>query len=303
MKRTPLTLAVAFVLIVIFGMMLFFYQVRKSEAAIVTFFGKVVHVKTDPGLGLRLPWPIENITKLDERIQNFDGKADQIKLNDQFNLLLSVYVGYQISDPTNFFQKWGSGSLPDSQAERSLGDLVRSSKNEVAGRHNFSDFISTDLQQMKFTNIEREILEDAQRRVKGTNFGVDIKFIQIKKIALPESVTKDVFTRMTSERETFISRIRSDGETEATKIKSEADKQASLLLSDADAQARIIQGEGEAEMMKSLEILQENPDLATFNMQIRALEQFLQKKATLVLDLSTSPLQWLKMSEPANKDK
>jgi membrane protease subunit HflC len=108
---------------------------------------------------------------------------------------------------------------------------------------------------------------------------------------------------MTSERETFISRIRSDGETEATKIKSEADKQASLLLSDADAQARIIQGEGEAEMMKSLEILQENPDLATFNMQIRALEQFLQKKATLVLDLSTSPLQWLKMSEPANKDK
>ena len=83
MKRTPLTLAVAFVLIVIFGSMLFFYQVRKSQVAVVTFFGRVARVKSEPGLGFRLPWPIENVITLDERIQNFDGKFEQIKLNDQ----------------------------------------------------------------------------------------------------------------------------------------------------------------------------------------------------------------------------
>ena len=42
MKRSPLTLAVAFVLIVIFGLLLFVYQVRKSEVAVVTLFGKIV---------------------------------------------------------------------------------------------------------------------------------------------------------------------------------------------------------------------------------------------------------------------
>jgi hypothetical protein len=61
-------------------------------------------------------------------------------------------------------------------------------------------------------------------------------------------------------------------------------------LYDADAQAFTIRGEGEAQMMKSLEVLQQNPDLATFNMQIAAMEQFLKKKTTLVLDLSTIAL-------------
>jgi membrane protease subunit HflC len=305
MKRTPLTLAVAFVLIVIFGTMLFFYQVRKSQVAVVTFFGKVVHVKSEPGLGFRLPWPIENIIKLDERVQNFDGKFEQIKLNDQNILMLSVYVGYKISEADVFFRKWPNGSI--AEAEKALEALVRSSKNEVAGRHNFPDFISTDTNQMKFGQIEQEILQEVQRRLEslrqgGSSYGVEIKFIQIKKIGLPETVTETVFKRMTSEREFYISQIQSDGELQATRIKSEADKQANTLLYDANAQAFAIRGAGEAQMMKSLAVMQENPELATFNMQIQALEEFLQKKTTLVLDLSTSPLQWLKMSEPANKD-
>jgi 23S rRNA U2552 (ribose-2'-O)-methylase RlmE/FtsJ len=51
--------------------------------------------------------------------------------------------------------------------------------------------------------------------------------------------------------------------------------------------------------MKSLEVLQQNPNLAIFNMQIAAMDQLLKKNTTLVLDLSTSPLQWLQMAEPA----
>ena len=83
MKRSPLTLAVAFVLIVIFGLMLFVYQVRKSEVAVVTFFGKIDHVKDTPGPGFQLPWPIEKVYKLDQRIQNFEGKFEESKLADQ----------------------------------------------------------------------------------------------------------------------------------------------------------------------------------------------------------------------------
>ena len=49
MKRSPLTLAVAFVLIIVFGLLLFTYQVRKSEVAVVTLFGKIVREKPEPG--------------------------------------------------------------------------------------------------------------------------------------------------------------------------------------------------------------------------------------------------------------
>ena len=130
---------------------------------------------------------------------------------------------------------------------------------------------------------------------------MEVKFLQIQKIGLPESVTQNVFDRMTAERQTYISKIQSEGELEATKIKSAADSAAAKMLYDADAQAFIKRGECEAQMMKSLAVLQQNPDLATFNMQIAALEQFLKKKTTLVLDLSTTPLQWLRMDQPSEK--
>jgi membrane protease subunit HflC len=301
MKRKPLTLAVAIVLLVIFGLMLFVYQVRKSQVAVVTLFGKVVHTKADPGPGLRLPYPIERVYKLDQRIQNFQDNFEQIKLHDQNIILLSVYVGYRISEPDVFFQKFFNGSIPE--AEKLLNGVVRNSKGEVAGRHDFADFISADPQQMKFAQIEQEILSQVQKQVQDNKWGLEIKFLQIQKIGLPESVTQNVFARMTAERQYYIDKIQSDGELQSTKIRATADATAANLLADADARSFTIRGKGEEQMMESLKVLQRNPNLATFNMQIAAMEQFLKKKTTLVLDMSTSPLQWLQMAEPAKPDK
>jgi membrane protease subunit HflC len=294
MKRSPLTIVVAAILIVIFGLLLFVYQVRKSEVAVVTLFGKIHDVKITPGPALRWPWPIENVHMLDQRIQNFEGKYEEFKLPDQNIIFLSVYVGYRIDDPRAFYPKF-AGSI--TEAQKVLEGLVRSAKNEVAGQHPFSDFVSTDEKQMKFSQIENEIQQKVQQQVRDKGYGIEIKFIQIKKIGLPDVVTQNVFDRMTSERQFYISQIQSEGEKEASKIKSAADSTAAKLLSDADAQAFKIRGEGEAQMMKSLEILQQNPNLANFNMQMTALEQFLKKNSTLVLDESSSPLQWMRMDE------
>jgi membrane protease subunit HflC len=303
MKRKPLTLAIAAVLLIIFVLMLFVYQVRVSEVAVVTLFGKIAQVNTNAGAGLRLPYPIEKVFKLDQRIQNFEGKDkfEEIKLHDQNIIFLSVYIGYRVSDPTNFFIKFVNGSIP--LAERAMDDIVRSSKLEVAGRHDFSDFISTDRNQMKFAQIEKEILDEVQRRVNDQHYGVEIKFVQIQKIGLPESVTQNVFDRMKAERQYYISDIESQGNLESTRIKSSADSAAAKMLYDADAQAFTIRGEGEAQMMTNLQVLQQNPELASFNLQIAAMEQFLKKKTTLVLDMSTAPLQWLQMAEPAKTNK
>ena len=296
MKRSRLTIAVAFVLLVIFGLLLFVYQVRKSEVAVVTLFGKVDHVKETPGPGLRLPWPIETVYKLDQRIQNFEGKFEQVKLPDQNLIFLLVYVGWRIEDPALFFPRFTNGSVVAAQGV--LEDLVRSAKNEVAGQHRFSDFISADEKEMKLAQIEGEILDKVRRQVKDLNYGMDIKFVQIKKIGLPESVTQNVFDRMQAEREYYTRQIRSLGEEEASKIESAADTTAAKMLSDADAQAYAIRAQGEAQMIKSLAVLQQNPELAEFNMQITALKDLLKEKATLVLDQSTSPLNLLQPLPP-----
>jgi membrane protease subunit HflC len=296
MKRSRLTIAVAFVLIVIFGLLLFVYQVRKSEVAVITLFGKVERTDPKPGPGFRLPWPIENVYKLDQRVQNFEGKFEQVKLPDQNLIFLLVYVGWRIDDPALFFPRFTNGSIAAAQID--LEDVVRSAKNEVAGQHRFSDFISTDPKQMKIPQIENEILDKVRQQVKALNYGIDIKFVQIMKIGLPESVTQNVFDRMQAEREKYSAQIRSLGEEESSKIKSAADSDAAKLLSDADAQALAIRGEGEAQMIKSLQVLQQNPELADFNMQINALKDLLKDKATLILDQSTSPLNLLQPIPP-----
>jgi modulator of FtsH protease HflC len=151
---------------------------------------------------------------------------------------------------------------------------------------------------VKIPQIENEILDKVRQQVKALNYGIDIKFVQIMKIGLPESVTQNVFDRMQAEREKYSAQIRSLGEEESSKIKSAADSDAAKLLSDADAQALAIRGEGEAQMIKSLQVLQQNPELADFNMQINALKDLLKDKATLILDQSTSPLNLLQPIPP-----
>lgn len=291
MKRSPLTIAVAFVLIVVFGLLLFVYKVRKSEVAVVTLFNKVHDVKTTPGPALRWPWPIENVYKLDQRIQNFEGKFEPAKLPDQNILMLLVYVGWKIEDPSAFFSQFAGGSIP--AAERTLEDVVRSAKNEVAGQHPFSDFISADEKQMKFTQIEDEILQRVRQQLKNHPYGLEVEFVRIKKIGLPETVTQNVFDRMGAERDYYISQIKSSGDEEASKIKSRADSDAAKVIADADAQAYKIRSQGELEMVKSLEVLQQNPELAEFNLKITALGDLTKNQATLVLDQSTSPLDLL----------
>jgi modulator of FtsH protease HflC len=180
---------------------------------------------------------------------------------------------------------------------------VRNAFSGVVGRHPFSHFVSTDPQQLKFVDIESEILQRIQTDARGNNYGIDVKFLGIKKLNLPESVTKLVFERMQSERQVQVSRIQSEGESEAAKIRSAADLESAKLIADADAEATRIRGLGDREAAKSFEVFKQEPALANFLLQLSGLETFLKERATLVLDLDTPPLNILKgggaLSAPA----
>ncbi len=48
-------------------------------------------------------------------------------------------------------------------------------------------------------------------RLQTNSYGIDIAFLGIKKLGLPESVTSEVFQRMTAERQVLVSTIESEG--------------------------------------------------------------------------------------------
>ena len=298
MKKNLITIVIAAVLVVIFALLLFTFQVRQSEVAVLTTFGKPAANNIDqPNLYFKWPWPIQQVYRFDQRVQNFEDKYSENLTADNTMLLTSVYVGWRISDAKEFFPKFAGGSVE--AAQRQLETMLRSAKAAVIGKHNLSDFVNADPKQLKLEAIEDEIKTAVQNQLATQNYGISIDFLGIKKLGLPESVTQTVFDRMKSERQVLISEAQFQGEAEATKIKSAAERQAADVIANANADATRIEGAGVAEAAKTLSVFQQNPELAIFQLQLEALKSSLNKKSTLIFDERTPPFS-LFQNLPAN---
>ncbi len=292
MKRNALTLVVGLILLVIFFLLLFTFQVRQTEVVVVTTFAKpAADPITKPGLYFKWPMPIQKVYRFDKRIHNFEDDFEQMLTADGHNLLASVYVGWTIERPREFFNTFPTGKA--AAAEPQLESLVRATKQAVIGRHVFSDFVSTDPKQVKFTQIEDEILQSIKESALS-KYGVNIHFVGIKRLGIPETVTQKVFDRMTAERQKEIDRLRTAGESEAIRIRSAADRDRAEILSKAQAEALAIRGEADREVSKYFQVFQQNGDLAVFLMQLQALESSLSNRSTIVADTTMAPWNLLK---------
>ena len=289
MKRNPLTLVIGLLLIIVFGLLLFVFQVRQSEVAVVTTFGKPTRPITQPGPYLKWPWPIQKVWWFDQRVQNFEDRLTEGLTRDSFNLLTSVYVGWKVSDPTAFFPRFAGSANPIAAAETLLDQWLGNAKTAVVGRHPLSDFVSTADNGTNFAAIEGEIREVVQSQLRTNNFGLEIEFLGFKRLLLPDSVSQQVFERMISERKVLADRFQYEGEAEAQRIRSDAERKAAELLANAEGQATQIKGKGEAEAAKSLAVFQQKPELASFVFRLSALEGSLKERSTLIFDQHTPP--------------
>jgi membrane protease subunit HflC len=289
MKRNPLTLIIGLLLIIVFGLLLFVFQVRQSEVAVVTTFGKPTRPITQPGPYLKWPWPIQKVWFFDQRVQNFEDRLTEGLTQDGFNLITSVYVGWKVSDPTAFFPRFAGSVNPIAAAEALLDQWLGNAKSAIVGKHPLTDFISTSDNGTNFVAIEHEILAAVQSQLQTNNFGLKIEFLGLKRVQLPESVSQDVFARMTSERKVLADRYQNEGEAEAQRIRSDAERRAAELLANAEGQATAIRGKGEAEAAKSLKVFQQNPELASFIFRLSALEGSLKERSILIFDQHTPP--------------
>ncbi len=287
MNRNLLTIVIGVVLIAIFALLLFVFQVRQSEVAVVTRFGRVDREQSAPGAYGRWPWPIENVYKLDQRIQNFEDKLTETLTADNNNLLTSVYVGWRITDAKTFFPKFAGGSV--TVAERMLEDVVTQAKAAVVGKYRLDNFVNQNEKDLKFDEIETRIKELAQKQLQVNNCGISIEYLGLERLGLPESVTQAVFDRMTAERKLLADKIQYEGQAEAQKIRSTAERKAAEMISSANGEAFKIRGQGEAVAAEVLPVFQQNPELATFLLKTEALESSLKERSILIFDQRTPP--------------
>jgi len=301
MKKNLITLIIAAILVVIFALLLFTFQVRQSEVVVVSTFLKPTDTITNAGLYVKWPWPVQSINRFDQRVQTFADISSETLTADSTMLLVNVFVGWKISDAKEFFPKFPGGSTL--AAQRQLENMLRSAKAAVVGKHNLSDFVNSDPAQLKFVGIEKEIQNSVEAELAKNNYGISLKFLGIKKLGLPENVTQSVFDRMKAERTKFITEAQFKGEAEATKIKSAAERLAADVIYNAQAEATRIEGAGVAEAAKTLGVFQENPELAVFQLQLEALKNSLGQKSTLIFDERTPPFDLFKNLPAVNPGK
>ncbi len=291
MNRNVYTFAIGAVLVVIFALLLFVFQVSKSQTAVVTTFGKPVrNINQDqnqPGAYFKWPWPIQRVYKFDARIQNFEDKFSETLTADQNNLITCVYVGWKISNASDFLNHFRDGSVP--AAQTMLESMLRSANIAVVSEHPLCDFVNADPKALKFDAIQNDIEQAVQDELATNHCGIQLEFLGLKRIGLPEGVTQTVFDRMKNERQVLISHEVNEGAREAQEIKAAADRQAADTIINAEAAATRIRAEGEAEAAKMFPVFQQNPELANYLLRLDALQQSLNQKSTLIFDERTPP--------------
>lgn len=283
------TILLGIIVALVFLVAIFSYQLKSTEYAVISTFGNVSPQK-EPGLHARWPFPIQKIYKFDNRQRCFEGSVGKIEetlTKDQHNIIFSIYVNYRVIDPVKLFKSEKNVE----KAEENLNSLMRSSRNEVVGKYNFSDFINTEGKN-KLPDIENDI-KTLLASVAKDNYGLEITSVGIKSLGIPEKNTDQVIKRMKSERNARSTAFRQEGKRLAQKIRDEADKEKEVKIAEAEAQAKIIRSEGDAEAAAYYSVFKEEPELAIFLKKLDSLKKIMENKTTLVIDTKTAPFDLL----------
>lgn len=149
------------------------YTVDEREYALVFALGELREVKTEPGLYVKLPAPLQNIVYLDKRILTLDApNADLVQTSEKKNLLIDSFVRWRIADPRKY---WVSFIGNERAAEDRVAALLRDVLNQTVNRRTVNEITSREREKAMM-----EIQKGLQARVQ--DIGIDIVDVRLKRV-------------------------------------------------------------------------------------------------------------------------
>ena len=289
--RKLLILGIAAVVLIIAYTSLF--TVPEREVAIVSQFGRPVRIVEEAGLKLKLPLGIEQVIRIDRRLNVFETQVIQLMLKDRNPVIVTCFVTWRVTDPLLYYQSLGDAT----NAQLKLGDLINSEMGSVLGQYELLDVINTDAEDVKLDEIEQRLAKDTAARAEET-FGIDLVRIGIRRLGYPPIVSKAVFDRMKAEREKEASRHRAEGKEKATSIEAETDREVSEILATAYKEAEVIKGEGDSEATRIYaEAYGQDQEFFLFLRSLEAYEKVLDENSTVVISTDADLFRYLESME------
>ena len=287
------TLLLGFIVAAFFLVAIFSFQINETETAIVTTFGTPSDKPLEPGLHMRWPYPIQEVYRFDRRVRCFSGTigkdGQETSTRDNQNIIVSIFINYRIVDAHKFY----SSLVTIPKGEAQLNTWMRGVTLEVFGRYNFGQLVNVDPQKMCLTEIQDKILNKLQKQTKSS--GIEVSFVGINSLNIPESISKSVFDRMIKERKVEAEKFLAEGKSEAQKIRTATNRKRDDELAKATAKAKEIRAQGDANAAKYYATYKKSPELAAFLRKLDSLRTIMKSKTTLILDTNSAPFDVFKM--------
>ena len=288
MKKVPIpSLIVAVIVVAALVTYAVSFQVRFSQVAVRVLLGNADEgsVIREPGWKAKWPWPIETVVKYDKRFKVLDTPESEIKTADGKNVVVGCFAVWRIAQPLEF----KIAVETERRAEELLRARINETRSSIIGKHDMSEFVSLDAEQLESSHeeIERQMLALAGPAILD-EWGIEVVRIGVRRISLPEEVSQKVFESMIQEREALAARYREEGAALAETIKAEAESAKNQILAFAQSKAQEIESKGTRAATRTLaQISKEDEPFFIWLRHLDALKAILQERTTIFFDSET----------------
>lgn len=265
------------------------FQVGFNEVAIRVLLGRAdeTSVVREPGLKFKWIPPIETVQKYDTRLRTLDTFETEFKTSDGKNVIIGAYAIWTIEDPLKFYVKVRS----EGAAEQQMRSRLQGAKNAVVGQSTLADFVNRDAE-TKDASYNRMLQEIADTVRPGllTDYGIQVRQVGFRRIALPAETTQQVFQSMIAERNRLASAALTEGTSRAATIRQQAEADARSIRAFAEAMAEEIRAAGtQAATMIYQQVAPEDQPLLVYLRWLEGLRAIFAPGGTVVID-QQSPL-------------
>ena len=273
------------------------FVVDQRQFGVVYALGQIKEVITEPGLNIKLPPPLQNVTYIDKRLLTLDSPDTEPMLTaEKQRVVIDWYVRWRITDPMAYIRNVG---LDEKSGANQLNRVVRNAFQEEINKRTVKDLLSLS-RDVLMNDVKREVLE----KVRGEKpWGVDVVDVRITRADYVDAITESVYRRMEAERKRVANELRSTGAAEGEKIRADADRQRIVILAEAYKQAESVRGEGDAKAARIYaQAFGQNPEFYKFIRSLEAYrESFKTRSDVLVIDPNSEFLKYFKAPGGARK--
>lgn len=269
MKKFMLIIGVLVVLLSLTSI----FIVDEREQVVILQFGKPMRIINEPGLNIKVPFPIQEKITFDNRLLEYDSPPEEILSQDKKTLIVDNYVRWKIVDPLQFLKT--VQAIPTALSR--MDDIVYSELRRELGTHDMDEIITDNREAIM------EVVTLASN-IATMDYGISVVDVRIRRVDLPIENEESIYARMEAERKRQANKFRSEGEEEAQKIRASTDKDKTIILADSYKKAERVRGEGDA---KAVEVYADaysaDPKFYEFVRTLDAYKKVIDDKTTLVL--------------------